>query len=457
MAKRKFSRKKSKKSKNKANSSSIKYISIILLLLILIIVLGYLSFRGWNSRQRNELQSLSTVVNTSMGPVEYFSKGEGQVVLLSHMEGSGADNLKLFNGLTAAGFRLICPSRPGYLNTPLNENATFVYQAELFSELLKQLNISEKVIIMGISAGGPTAIEFAKKYPEKSKALILINAATDKIDSTANLTNALRLKSIPFLDEKSDIASWLVYNLAKYNTRDVIASLLEKNSKYAPADREMKVAELVNQAGAKADLLRYMECISIYSKRSEGLNNDLNNLATYKPGSGKIRIPLLIIHSKTDNVIEFSKAEKFKKTADNAELYSYEGNGHAIWLEEDLKNITAKTIDFIKNSKEVIPYEIGIAGTTWVNKSDGALLQIKSDGNFNLDFPSVDEKKFYQGKAMVVDDQISFTYNPGNETCANIAGIYRFVLNDGNLELKVLNDDCKMRKQHFAKGWFKID
>jgi len=457
MAKRKFSRKKSRKSKKKTSSSGIKIIRTILILLILIIALGYLSFRGWNSKQMSNLQSQSTIVNTSMGPIEYFSKGEGQVILLSHMEGSGADNIKLFNGLTAAGFKIICPSRPGYLNTPLNENATYSYQAELFAELLQNLDIKEKVIILGLSAGGPAAIEFAKKYPEKSKALILINAATEKIDSTENLANALRLKTIPIVDEKSDIASWLVYNLAQYNTKNVFGSLLEKNSKYPLAEREMKVAELVNLVGSKENLLRYLECISIYSKRAEGLNNDLNNLSTYKTGTAKIRIPVLIIHSKTDNVIEFSEVERFKKTADNAEIYSYEGNGHAIWLEEDLKNITAKAIDFIKNSKEVIPYEIGLTSTTWVSKSDGSLLQIKSDGSFNLDFPSVDEKKFYQGKVSVVDDQVSFTYNPGNETCANVAGIYKFILVDGNLELKALNDDCKIRKQHFSKGWFKID
>ncbi|MBU1014138.1 MAG: alpha/beta hydrolase [Bacteroidetes bacterium] len=454
MAKRKFSRKKSKK---KASSGGVKYIRIILIILILIIALGYLSYRGWNSKQTTDLQSSSTVINTSKGPIEYFSKGEGQIILLSHMEGSGADNIKLFDGFTASGYRIICPSRPGYLNTPLNENADYAQQADLFAELLQMLNINEKVVVVGVSAGGPPAIEFTKKYPGKSKALILINAAINQIDSTANLANAMRLKSIPLLDEKSDIASWLVYYLAKYNTRNFIASLLEKNSKYAPADREMKVAELVNVAGAKEDLLSYLECISIYSKRSEGLKNDLSNLSTYKTGTGKIRIPMLIIHSKTDNVIEFSDVEKFKKNADNAELYSYEGNGHAIWLEEDLKNITAKTIDFIKNSKEAIPYDIGLTGTTWVNKSNGALLLIKSDGNFNLDFPSVDSKKFYEGKVIVVDDQISFTYNQGNETCANIAGTYKFILADDNLELKALNDDCKTRKQHFTRGWFKID
>ena len=459
MAKRKYQSKKNKKKTSSANANFIKF---ALLLFILIIVLAYFSFRGWNSKQINDLENISTIVNTSMGPIEYASMGEGQIILLSHMEGSGADNLKLFNGLIKAGFRIICPSRPGYLNTPLNEDATYNYQSEIFAELLHHLNINQKVIVMGVSAGGPAAIEFSKNHPDKTSALILIDAATERIDSISYLTKYIHLKEIPLLNKKSDINSWIVFNLAKYQTKSMIASLIEVSTTISHNERSKKVDELINQTSSKEQFLTFLKCTSPNSKRYEGLNNDLKNLSTYQISDEKIKIPTLILHSKIDKVINLGHAKNFKLINPNTELYTYEGNGHAFWLSNDLKVIIEKTTTFIKNkvannSNTNAFIENGLTGVTWVNKSDGALLQIKTDGSFDLDFPSVDTKKYYRGQVSIVDDQISFIYSSDVKSCTGIAGIYKIKISADQMELKPLNDECNSRKQHFSQGWFKIN
>src|SRR5690606_34600755 len=68
---------------------------------------------------------------------------------------------------------LLAPSRPGYLRTPLQVGTTPGAQAKAYADLLDTLEITEQVIVMGASAGGPSAIEFAARYPERTAALVL--------------------------------------------------------------------------------------------------------------------------------------------------------------------------------------------------------------------------------------------------------------------------------------------
>ncbi len=459
MAKRKYT---SKKSKQKSSSIGAKFIKYFSLIIVLIFVLGYLSFRAWNSKQRSNIEMISNIVNTSMGSIEYSSMGKGPIILLSHMEGSGADNIQLFGDLIDAGYQVICPSRPGYLNTPTHEASSFKYTSEMYAELLQHLDIKQKVIVIGLSVGGPAAIEFTKKYSDKTSALILINAATKAVDSNSNLSQLFNLKNIPFLNDESDIVSWIDFNFAKYGTKEIIYSIIENASVTSPETKLDRVNELLNKPNTKDNLLNYLKLTSPRSNRIAGFENDIQNLSNYQSGKIRSRIPKLVIHSKINGVIDFEHAAQFEKNNSNTDVFSYNGDGHAFWLGEDLKQINSKIISFLNNKTKnknvdevIIPTKL--SGVTWVNKSDGALLQIKEDGSFSLDFPSVDRKKYYEGKFSVVEDQISFTYASTVESCASITGVYQLKITADQLELKTLNDKCKVRKQHFSQGWFKVD
>ncbi|MCL5743645.1 MAG: alpha/beta hydrolase, partial [Acidobacteria bacterium] len=53
-----------------------------------------------------------------------------------------------------------------YLRTPLQSGRTYRDQAHLFAAFLDSMEISQAVV-MGISAGGPAALEFAREHPGK--------------------------------------------------------------------------------------------------------------------------------------------------------------------------------------------------------------------------------------------------------------------------------------------------
>ena len=77
-----------------------------------------------------------TVV-TSKGAVEFDMSGTtGPVILSIHGGIGGADQARLMtNWLDSSAYRLLSPSRPGYLGTPLESGKTFEEQADLLAEI----------------------------------------------------------------------------------------------------------------------------------------------------------------------------------------------------------------------------------------------------------------------------------------------------------------------------------
>src|SRR5690606_29432661 len=74
-------------------------------------------------------------------------------------------------------WRLIAPSRFGYLRTPLPADDSPVAQADAHVALLDSLGI-DRVVAFGVSAGTRSALELALRHPERVAALVLVVPAT---------------------------------------------------------------------------------------------------------------------------------------------------------------------------------------------------------------------------------------------------------------------------------------
>ena len=78
-------------------------------------------------------------------------------------------------------YRIIAPSRFGYLGSDIPDNPTPEKQARAFVELLDELNV-DKAYLLATSAGGTVAIRFALDYPERTKGLILYSSAAPLLE-----------------------------------------------------------------------------------------------------------------------------------------------------------------------------------------------------------------------------------------------------------------------------------
>ena len=90
--------------------------------------------------------------------------------------------------------RWIAPSRYGYLRSTLPSGATFETQADAYARLLDHLGIRQTAVV-ALSQGGPSALFFALKYPERVQSLVLLScgvaSSSDAQQAEANRSGDL--------------------------------------------------------------------------------------------------------------------------------------------------------------------------------------------------------------------------------------------------------------------------
>ncbi|MEM7019216.1 MAG: alpha/beta hydrolase, partial [Pseudomonadota bacterium] len=155
-----------------------KILLILGILVLLAIAAVTISYMSWSSQAFEALSTDSKITETELGSIEYIVKGKsGPVVLFLHGTPGGYDQ-----GFPESSEVIsITPSRPGYLRTPLDVGQTPAEQAKAYVTLLDKLQIGS-VVVVGASGGGPSAISFAAMYPERTIALIAIEAVSKSSD-----------------------------------------------------------------------------------------------------------------------------------------------------------------------------------------------------------------------------------------------------------------------------------
>ena len=138
---------------------------LVLILLAAVAIALTMEFRRDMERHAARIAEGSRLVTTACGPVELAEAGpaNGAPLLVVHGSGGGFDQGLLIGADYAVrGFRVIAPSRPGYLRTPFpaDGDASGPRQADLLACLLDTLGV-ERAAVMGVSAGGVAALHFA--------------------------------------------------------------------------------------------------------------------------------------------------------------------------------------------------------------------------------------------------------------------------------------------------------
>ena len=99
------------------------------------------------SRHRilDALDDAGQIAETAVGPIEYGIVGDsGPVILFAHGTPGGFDQTPFFSAVGFEGYRVLTPSRPGYMATPLDVGRTPQDQARAFAALLDALDIDER-------------------------------------------------------------------------------------------------------------------------------------------------------------------------------------------------------------------------------------------------------------------------------------------------------------------------
>jgi pimeloyl-ACP methyl ester carboxylesterase len=239
----------------------------LLVVVLVLSVVTYVRFSQWRGEVTENLERDSAVIQTAKGPVEYVEIGHGPAVLMVHGDPGGYDQiyqvLKIDNA-EHGDFRYVIPSRPGYLRTPLVVGKTPKEQAEAFAALLDALKI-DKVSVVGGSGGGPSAIEFAARYPERCAALVLEQAITMQLKPVepgfieAALTKTLGLDFSVWLIKDSFTAGLQAKDLSDPQITSIATAIF--NSTVPAASRAAGHENDIAQWAAISDLpLKGVNC-----------------------------------------------------------------------------------------------------------------------------------------------------------------------------------------------------
>jgi pimeloyl-ACP methyl ester carboxylesterase len=260
------------------------------------------SYHSWQQQFASQLQSASRCINTACGPVEYQLSGQGAPVLYAHGTPGGYDQ-----GLAFARFfsnnrcMFIAPSRPGYLRTPLASGSTPEEQADLFAALLDTLHI-EKASIIGFSGGGPVALQFALRHPQRCRSLVMIGAIVQATDMVAR---------------KQKLPLW-----QRLNTTLVDYLIVSDPFIYF----SLPFTRMLPSGRAVADMF----CSGAqYAQRKAGYDNDLAQFATIDDYPlSHIHAPTLIVHGTRDEDVPFADAQMLARTLPNVHLFAVTGGDH---------------------------------------------------------------------------------------------------------------------------------
>ncbi|MEA3544840.1 MAG: alpha/beta hydrolase, partial [Thermodesulfobacteriota bacterium] len=260
------------------------------------------SYQAWHTQALQSLETKCVVTNLpGFGQVSYVWIGEGPVILVSHGGVMGYDNAFMLTDLMAEGFSLLCPSRPGYPGTPLFSgiNDSFELAADMMAALVDSLNI-DKVFILGTSAGGPTALQFALRHKDKLHGVLLLDAVSQSyVADTVSDDNFVAPLLVPadFQDPKS----FKLLDATRRHPEEILRNWFELVVVADDSERVRLAAKIASDPDNVRRLLQFTETITPVSRRYIGTINDsmiMANLPDYSLQN--IVSPVFVSHSLYD-------------------------------------------------------------------------------------------------------------------------------------------------------------
>ena len=286
---------------------------VYILVGVLLVVGMYLLVQGirCNRATKEKLKQLSEydakTISLSYGDMSYVDKGNGEVILSVHGIFGGYDQAFDTCKDFASGYRILAPSRFGYLGSDMLGSGTPAEQAIAYAELLDRLGIDE-VYLLATSAGGSIAIRFALDYPERTKGLILYCSAMPPAVKPAKYAEYAGPPA--FLC--NDYAMFLMNPLfepAMGMDASTIYSMLPVG--------ERKAGVILDASITNPDMARNYDSYIIED----------------------LQVPTLILHAKDDKLVSYADVEKAWDRFPNSTLVSFETGGHLmVGHEEEVKD-----------------------------------------------------------------------------------------------------------------------
>jgi pimeloyl-ACP methyl ester carboxylesterase len=249
-------------------------------------------------------------LRTPDGTVRYLDVGHGTPVLLVHGMFGGSDAaLRQLAPLVPGGFRLIVPSRFGYLGSSLPAGATPARQADAFADLLDHLGIARAAVV-AVSAGATAALQLAIRHRCRVSALVLVSPNVPGPHQDKRLMPPVVARTLL----GSDRLMWLLRR--RFPARLARLMGVPKGRPFSAADRARVDAEL--------------DGLFPVARRVDGVLFDafVSNPAVNDCDLRRVIAPSLIVHAQDDALMPSWGAVGLSERVLGSRLLVIEDGGH---------------------------------------------------------------------------------------------------------------------------------
>lgn len=297
-------------------------------------LVAYSRYRKDMRSIRDKVESGSTIAKTIAGRIEYAELGTGEPLLVIHGAGGGYDQGLLVARDFTDGYRLIAPSRFGYLKTPSPQDSSPAAQADAHAALLDYLKV-ETCVVVAVSAGAPSAVELALRHPDRVSALILLVPRTYDPSQSLGADQSVESRVVLRLIEASaDFLFWLAMRACRPAVVRFLGSPSEVDALASTEDRQRVT-----------DVMRSMLPLS---SRVRGIAVDSSTRLSPWPLE-RLTVPVLIISAKDDLWKTLPGARFTAERIPDAELHILDDGGHLMIGRE--KQVTGWIRDFLATHK----------------------------------------------------------------------------------------------------------
>ncbi|MBE1556234.1 alpha/beta fold hydrolase [Sporosarcina limicola] len=272
--------------------------------------------------------------------IEYSIIGKGEPILVMHGGHSNCNEEFGYKALVENGFSVITPSRAGYGGTSIEVGKSLSIACEYYLKLINHLKI-EKVHLLAISAGGPSGLYFASKYPKFVCTLTLQSAVTKKwLIPKDKEYKAARILFRP----KTEKYTWiLISSMNNIFPQFIFKQMFSSFSKL----RFSEAKDKINKGDVEA-----VRKMNNRQRSGYGFFIDLAQINEITIEDLRaVTCPTLIMHSKHDGSVPLDHPYYAHENIPFSELYLLDSWGHLIWLGKSSNETDENIIGFLKSYK----------------------------------------------------------------------------------------------------------
>jgi len=296
--------------------------------ILVVLAVSVAVFYSCRKTDKPQQKTITRTISTEDGydlRINEAGQLDGIPVLVLHgTPGSKLLSPALVDDARAQGIRLISYDRPGYGGSTPRPGRNVASAASDVSAIAQQLNL-ERVLVWGVSGGGPHALACAALLPDLVVAVAAVASVApyqaEGLDWLAGMGEDNLIEFGAALDGRDSLVQFIEAVSPGFLSTDPADLVEAMSSLLCPAD-----LDVLSEDYAIFMLQKISE--GIKERRDGWIDDDLAFITPWGFDLNQIQIPMLLLHGEQDQFVPFSHGQWLSSKIPNVNVRFSADDGH---------------------------------------------------------------------------------------------------------------------------------